>query len=156
MSLSEPQGGYIYIPTDIICENSSLKKFTAWQIRLNYLRAKTNRLALLNFTRPRVWIDNILTELLSFIFSIWCHGCTAWLSCLFANANLDTEWTRASIAELKIQEFMTRFQLKNLLWSVPLNCLQNWLVDVERISLLTLWWGQSSVLSCLGTFVCCE
>lgn len=35
--------GYIYIPTDIIWENSSLKKFTVWQIRLNYLQAKTNR-----------------------------------------------------------------------------------------------------------------
>lgn len=69
--------GYIYIPTDIICKNSSLKKFTAWQIRLNYLWAKTN--GLLSQTSPPAcivipsWQSFYLSY--SFIFSILWQTC---------------------------------------------------------------------------------
>lgn len=91
--------GYIYIPRDIICGNSSLKKFTAWQIRLNYLWAKTNRPP--SQTLPaslHKWILSWQSFYLSY-FQFYCRVVLASFFMYFAN--VVTKWTQASQVEIK-------------------------------------------------------
>lgn len=119
--------GYIYIPTDIICENSSLKKFTVWQIRLNYLRAKTNRP--LSKLHPPACMDWFYLDRVSiFHFFNFVSGmhCIAFMS----SANLGTEKTQASIVEL--------LQFSDA-------CFDPWCFTIKRFAELIHWSGKFSL-----------
>ena len=128
--------GYIYIPTDIICENSSLKKFTVWQIRLNYLRAKTNRP--LSKLHPPACMDWFYLDRVSiFHFFNFVSGmhCIAFMS----SANLGTEKTQASIVEL-INSGVYYFNSVTpalIRGALPLNALQNWFIGLESFPFIT-------------------